>query len=545
MDRGQKETEKVLREVEKRIEKEYDEAIEGIEAELSDYLRRYEIKDKTWRTWVENGTRSEEEYLQWKKGQLAVGQRWSAEKQLIAEQLYKVNEKAKDIYKSSAPEIFAENANYATYDIEKQAKVNTSFMLYNKDAVKRLIQEDPEVLPPVGKKVAKQIAEGKAVRWNRQQLQSVMIQGIVQGDSIPKLATRLANTVGDKNRNAAIRNARTMATMAQNAGRVNAFKRAQSKGVDLTQRWMAVMDNRTRHTHRWIDGEERPVGEAFSNGCEYPGDPKGDPAEIYNCRCCLRGVVKGLERRSGKYRDTSAIDGMSYDEWRNAKPVTNMITLPEEKAQNIKQSYLADYRRNGNIVYGNNGAKDTSFDAEKMVYFNENADYSITFDNYSNDVNEAIGRAARNVAELGSRDGVEYSALVDVVSGDIAQVGTSGYKDSVNYYHGYLEEHPEQKFAMVHNHPTESLLSYPDVEEIIRWDNLDAVVSTSNNGITCGVQSNGIKSNEYVMAKYADEYRRVAKETGNQVDAEYAVVELFVKDYCNGDMIIHDGRESF
>ena len=201
-------------------------------------------------------------------GQMAVGKSWSAKKDAIARELFKVNEKAKDTYKSSAPEMFAEGANYATYDIEHVAHIDTSFELYSKDAVETLIKKNPEVLPPVGKKVAKEIAEGKAVKWNRQQLQSVMIQGILQGDSIPKLATRLANKVGDSNRKAAIRNARTMATMAHNAGRVNAFSRAQSKGVDLTQMWLATMDNRTRHTHRWLDGEERPVGEAFSNGCE-------------------------------------------------------------------------------------------------------------------------------------------------------------------------------------------------------------------------------------------------------------------------------------
>lgn len=369
MDRGQKDTQKILDKVEKRISEEYEKAIEGIEAELSDYLRRYEIKDKTWRKWVENGTRSEAEYLQWKKGQLAVGQRWSSQKQIIAEELYKVNEKAKEIYKDSAPEIFADNANYATYDIEKQAHVDTSFMLYNKDAVERLIKENPEVLPPVGKKVAREIAEGKAVRWNRQQLQSVMIQGILQGDSIPKLASRLANTVGDRNRKAAIRNARTMATMAQNAGRENAFKRAKSKGVELEQMWLATLDARTRNSHRWLDHEVRPVGEQFSNGLEYPGDPHGDASEIYNCRCSLRGVVKGLERRSGLYRDDSAIGGMSYDEWKKAKPVTNRITLPEEKAKNIKNSFINEYRNpsgsNGIMKHENKGIN-LQFFAEKL-----------------------------------------------------------------------------------------------------------------------------------------------------------------------------------
>lgn len=347
MDRGQKDTEALLKELEQRINQEYSKAIADIEDELTDYFQRFEKKDETWRRWVEEGTKTQKEYETWRTGQMAVGKRWEAQKTVIAEELAHTNEVAKAMVKGEAPQVFADNFNYATYQIEKDAHINTSFTLYNREAVTRLVKDDPDVLPPIGKKVSQQIAEGKAVKWNKQQLQSVMIQGILQGDSIPKLATRLATTVGDRDRKAAIRNARTMTTAAQNAGRVNAYKRAQDKGVELEQMWMAVMDNRTRHSHRWLDGEVRPVGEAFSNGCEYPADPKGDPAEIYNCRCTLRGVVKGLERRAYKYRDTSAVDGMSYDEWRNAKAKSNPITLQEEKGKNIKAAYIAKYKGDG------------------------------------------------------------------------------------------------------------------------------------------------------------------------------------------------------
>lgn len=343
MDRGQRATVKELTEIEKRINREYALAIKGIEEELSDYLRRYEIKDKRWREWVEAGEKTPEEYRQWRIGQMAVGKRWNDQKEAIAHQLFDVNENLKNYIKSEMPQVYADNFNFATYEVEKGAHIDTGFTLYNKEAVERLIKEDPDVLPPMGRRVKGLITQGKAVKWEKQQLQSVMIQGILQGDSIPKLATRLANTVGEKDRKAAIRNARTMATGAQNAGRTGAYKRAQEKGVDLTQRWLAVNDNRTRHTHRWLDGEERPVGEAFSNRCEYPGDPKGDPAEVYNCRCTLRGVVKGLERKAYKYK-SSTIDGMSYDEWRNAHPESKSILLPEEKSKAIKGAFIDKYR---------------------------------------------------------------------------------------------------------------------------------------------------------------------------------------------------------
>lgn len=343
MDKGQNTTDNVLKDAEDRINSEYKQAIEGIEAELNDYLARFELKDKKWQEWVKDGKKTEKEYQQWRIGQMAVGKRWSDLQESIAEGLYEVNEASKDYIMSVCPEVFAENYNFSAYEIEKGAGVNTSFTTYNKEAVQRLIEDNPEVLPPVGKKVAKEIAEGKAVKWNKQQLQSVMIQGILQGDSIPKLATRLANTVGDRDRKAAIRNARTMAIGAQNAGRVEAYKRMEKEGVKLKQMWVAVKDERTRHSHRQLDGEVQPVGEAFSNGCKFPADPAGRPEEIYNCRCKLRSVIEGLEPRAYKYLDESKMGGMSYEEWKEGKGKSQDILHQDKVSKAMRSKHAREY----------------------------------------------------------------------------------------------------------------------------------------------------------------------------------------------------------
>lgn len=343
MDAGQRQTEALVKQMEKRIRQEYAQAEREISEKLEDYWRRHELKDQKWQEWVADGKKTQAEYDAWKTQQLAVGRKWEAQKNEIAQELSHARENARAIVNHTTPEIYAGNHNFATYQIEHDARIDTSYTLYNREAVERLMRDNPEVLPPAGKKVSQAIAEGKAVAWDKQKLQSVMIQGILQGDSIPHLAERLARTVGDSDMKASIRNARTMATRAQNAGRVDAYKRAQDKGVELEQMWLATMDNRTRHSHRYLDGETRPLGEAFSNGCEYPADPKGEPAEIYNCRCSLRGVVKGLDRKSGQFRDDSAVGGMSYDEWRDAKPEYRNILSQKEKGEAIRRSFIREY----------------------------------------------------------------------------------------------------------------------------------------------------------------------------------------------------------
>ena len=344
-DAGHEKTEEILKDIEKRLKREYKQAVEEVQAKLDDYLEKFEIKDKTWQRWVDEGKKTEEEYQQWRVGQIAIGERWEEMRDSLAEDYHNANLIAKSIVDGYMPEVYALNHNYGTYQIEHDAKVNTSYTLYDRQTAERLMRDNPQLLPNPGKKLSKRIANGLDVRWNRQQIQSVMMQSLLQGESIPKIAQRLADKVGDSNYKAAIRNARTMATCAQNAGRIDSYKRAQEMGIENEKQWLATLDGRTRHSHRAIDHETQPIEEKFSNGCLYPCDPSGDPSEVWNCRCTLRSIVKGLQPQAYKYRDLSDIGG-DYDEWKNSKekPDSNPIDLPVKKANAIKNSYIKKYR---------------------------------------------------------------------------------------------------------------------------------------------------------------------------------------------------------
>lgn len=66
-------------------------------------------------------------------------------------------------------------------------------------------------------------------------------------------------------------------------------------GISLKQEWVATLDNRTRHSHRQLDGEKVDVGAKFSNGCRFPGDSDAPYAETMNCRCTLVAVIDGID----------------------------------------------------------------------------------------------------------------------------------------------------------------------------------------------------------------------------------------------------------
>lgn len=206
------------------------------------------------------------------------------------------------------PKIYAANYNAAMQGIAEDVP-GYSFDLVNEDSVKYLMQYDRDLLP-----MQKTLNVPKDMEWSKRRINAEVTQGILQGESVPKLADRLMHAVG-MSRASAIRNARTMFTGVENKGHLDAYQRAQDDGIELEYEWMATPDAHTRDSHRRLDGYCIQRGEIFPNGCEYPGDPFGPPAEVYNCRCRMVARLVGFPRdQSGRFMRLE--DGETYDDWK-------------------------------------------------------------------------------------------------------------------------------------------------------------------------------------------------------------------------------------
>lgn len=313
-------TDKLIKKYERRIKREYRQAEKELEAKFNEHVRKFKIKYEIKLKQVADGTLTKAEFDRWVTGQLFIGTRWNEMRYTMAEDLVLANEKARSIANGYRAEAYALNHDYATFTVERDSMVDTSYTLYNRHAAERLIKNE-KILPPPGRKVKGEIARGEAIKWQEGQIQSVVLQTILQGESLEKAAVRIATNLSTRNASAAKRYARTALTGAQNAGREAAFKRAEGMGIPLVRMWSATLDSHTRSSHRAVDGETREEGEQFSNGCEYPGDPNGPPAEIWNCRCRLNGYVKGHEPDPSDLsrRMSSQMEEDSYEEWKKGK----------------------------------------------------------------------------------------------------------------------------------------------------------------------------------------------------------------------------------
>lgn len=341
-DEGHEETDEILKEIESEITKEYSQAEKEIEEKLDDYLSAFAEKDEKKRQQVEEGTLDMSEYLTWRTGQIAIGKRWEEMKETISTDLTNASSIAKSISVGYMPEVYSVNYNYGVYMTEKLSCTDTSYTLYSKTSVQKLFDDDTTFYHKAGKKLQGEINTGKTKAWNKKQVQSVMIQSLLQGESIDKIATRLSDTVGEKNRASSIRNARTMTTSIENAGRMDAGKRAEDMGIECKKVWMATLDDRTRHWHRDLDMQKKPMDEPFYNAygsIRYPADPYAASANIYNCRCTLGYSVDDIDLELSDRYDEKLGD-MTYEEWKNGHKSDEDVDLGTSKENEDKDEFI-------------------------------------------------------------------------------------------------------------------------------------------------------------------------------------------------------------
>ena len=245
-DKAHRLTDEKLEEMEKRLSAIYSRADKEITKKYNDLLQKIAIEDRKKRELVKVGKLSEDEYKKWRKKKLLFEKQAKERANEIAAELSRVNEMAMAYVNGKLPEIYGLNYN-ALEDAVSEIK-GYSFTLVDADTVRNLALNDETLLP------YKYIDGKKDIRWNTKKVNAEVLQGILQGESIPDIAKRLSN-VTEMNKTAAIRNARTSVTSAECKGRQDSYIRATNDGIILNREWIATNDGRTRHSHRLLDGQ--------------------------------------------------------------------------------------------------------------------------------------------------------------------------------------------------------------------------------------------------------------------------------------------------
>ena len=339
-DLGHQLTDKKLAALERRIAKLYREASEELRETIDAYFEQFKKRDAKMKSiigTIQNGKEwTESDYKQWRLNQIARGERYQALRDKVARRMTDANAVAVSYTNDATPGIYSLNRNYAAYTIEQVAG-NVGFDLWDEQTVKRLMVEQPDLMPYYPPKRA--LKRGIDLAWGKKRITASVTSSILQGKSIKGMSDDLQKRITTMNRDSAIRTARTAVTGAQNAGRMDSYAAAQKMGIKLKKEWLATLDSRTRHSHAMLDGEQVEQNDKFSNGCRFPGDPQGPPWEIYNCRCTLIAAVDGVDTSSAQRRvrnpatgQTEVISNMSYAEWAGWKKDTKQVASAAKSA---------------------------------------------------------------------------------------------------------------------------------------------------------------------------------------------------------------------
>jgi HK97 family phage portal protein len=127
---------------------------------------------------------------------------------------------------------------------------------------------------------------GHATDTTYEQIRSLLLVGREQGLAIQAMADLINATVFEDQ---APERARTIAR-TETIGALNegAYVAALDGGVMRSKSWLSQRDDKVRETHTHAEGQGWiPLGRAFDNGLQYPGDQGGGPEEVCNCRCTL------------------------------------------------------------------------------------------------------------------------------------------------------------------------------------------------------------------------------------------------------------------
>lgn len=323
-DIGHERTDELLDQLERRLASVYRTASKEMQDKITAYFESFARRDAEMREMIGqtvNGKEwTEQDYKQWRLNQIGRGKRFETLRDQLAERMTKANTVAAAYINDATPGVYALNRNYTAYTIETVGG-NIGFTLWDESTVKRLLKDEPDLMPYYPPQRA--VKRGIDLEWGKKIISSQLTQSILQGENLKQMANRLQKNIPSMERNSAVRAARTAFTSAQNAGRMDSYKAASDMGIKVRKRWVATKDGRTRHDHRRLDGKTIDWDKTFSNGCRYPGDPKGKPDQTYNCRCTLRTVEKpGIEAepRKMRVRDPKTgknvlVNEMTYDEW--------------------------------------------------------------------------------------------------------------------------------------------------------------------------------------------------------------------------------------
>jgi hypothetical protein len=342
------------------------------------------------------------------------------------------------------------------------SKDNIAFDVVDEETVRRLWFDDPDLLPHL------KVDKGADVAYNRSRINSIVLSGILRGQSVDGMAFTLAN-ISKTNMSSAVRSVRTAVTSAENGGRLSRLQALEAAGVSgLGKQWLATGDERTRESHMAVNGEIVKPQERFSNGLLCPGDPDGAASEVYNCRCSMRTVLDGVNSESAAQYTEDA--QAAFERWQE-----NRFQSIGKASKKIKRYAVTD--RTIASLPKISAPGWTEDQTERLLF--------------------AHKKLLRYAKKFPNKECAYTLRYPDMLLDEHIIVGD----ESVTI--------PDRKYPYIgiHNHPTNTTFTHSDLLRFVERENMMGLTAVGNNGTVYGA----FKTVNYDKVGFSEFMTTVAK----------------------------------
>ncbi|MFS8215561.1 minor capsid protein [Paenibacillus polymyxa] len=304
------------------------------------------------------------------------------------------------------------------------------------------------------------------------ELQTVLTQGMIRGDTPDKMINALSDRMG-VSRSAAARIIQTESAYFAGQSRMDAYKELGIEQYKFT----ATLDKRTSSICRHMDGEVFAVSEA-EVGVTYP------PLHAYCRSTTIPYYEDNIQERISRDEEgkNQAVPGdMTYSEWEKEYVKPNTPSEPAES--NTSEPEVEEPGGSFNRKY------------------NPKASYHVDLPNVSEPVLEKLAEVNRSLAREGHKAGKEIMVIMDQTAGK--KIGRAdGVINKVTFtpeIHDSLIKAPPNSVILTHNHPRGTRVNVKDIRNMAIYPAISSLLAVGHDGGVSGVSSNGKSSDLLVF----------------------------------------------
>jgi len=206
-------------------------------------------------------------------------------------------------------DIYDRGYNYPAWLAEQATGLNIRWYGVPKGAVRKAMEN-----PISGLTLAEHLERHRRdIVWR---IRQEVTQGLVRGESYYKTSRRLAEAF-ESDYVKAKRVVWTESHRVKEQAQLESHEKLKEKGLEAKRMWVATLDDRTRDTHRELDGKyEDRKGLFHIRGLSTPAPGMfGIAEEDINCRCTVVYVYEDYEPAKRMARGEGLRDYVTYEQW--------------------------------------------------------------------------------------------------------------------------------------------------------------------------------------------------------------------------------------